>query len=88
MGVGSGGTYALAAALVSISQLLISPLDSLIPCRILWMEQALLEDDNYSAEQVARKAMKIAGDICVYTNHNLLVEVLDPQADAAKKEKE
>ena len=88
MGVGSGGTYALAAALVSISQLLISPLDSLIPCRILWMEQALLEDDNYSAEQVARKAMKIAGDICVYTNHNLLVEVLDPQVDAAKKEKE
>ena len=88
MGVGSGGTYALAAALVSISQLLISPLDSLIPCRILWMEQALLEGDNYSAEQVARKAMKIAGDICVYTNHNLLVEVLDPQADAAKKEKE
>ena len=46
----------------------------------------MIEDDNYSAEQVARKAMKIAGDICVYTNHNLLVEVLDPDADVKQKE--
>ena len=32
--------------------------------------------------------MKIAGDICVYTNHNVLLEVIDPVAIAlAKKEK-
>jgi ATP-dependent HslUV protease subunit HslV len=24
-----------------------------------------------------RKAMKIAGDICVYTNHSLVIEQLD-----------
>ncbi|MCB1489457.1 MAG: HslU--HslV peptidase proteolytic subunit, partial [Bauldia sp.] len=29
------------------------------------------------AETIARKAMKIAGDICVYTNDNLTVETLD-----------
>ena len=23
--------------------------------------------------------MKIAGDICVYTNHNIIVEVIDPE---------
>ena len=32
--------------------------------------------------------MKIAGDICVYTNHNVLLEIIDPVAIAlAKKEK-
>ena len=28
-------------------------------------------------EEIARKAMQIAGDICVYTNHNFVVETLD-----------
>jgi ATP-dependent HslUV protease subunit HslV len=32
------------------------------------------EDD---AETIARKAMKIAADICVYTNDQLTVETLD-----------
>ena len=33
--------------------------------------------------------MKIAGDICVYTNHNVLLEIIDPVAmAAAKKEKD
>ena len=52
MGVGSGGTFAQAAALA-------------------------LMDSELSAEEIARKAMKIAGDICVYTNHNITVELLD-----------
>lgn len=29
------------------------------------------------AEQIARKAMKIAADLCVFTNHTHMVEVLD-----------
>lgn len=33
-----------------------------------------LMDTDLSAEEVARKAMAIAGDICVYTNGNLTVE--------------
>lgn len=30
-----------------------------------------------SAEEIVRKAMKIAGDRCVYTNHNLTIEIID-----------
>jgi ATP-dependent HslUV protease, peptidase subunit HslV len=50
-GIGSGGTYALAAA------------------------RALADSDN-DAETIARKAMKIAADICIYTNENVVVESL------------
>ncbi len=35
-----------------------------------------LMDTDLSAEEVARKAMAIAGDICVYTNGNLTVETI------------
>ena len=47
MGIGSGGTFALAAA----RALLDSPLD---------------------AEAIARKAMAIAAEICVYTNDEVV----------------
>ena len=30
------------------------------------------------AETIARRAMEIAADICVYTNGNLTVETLEP----------
>jgi len=36
--------------------------------------RALVDVEGYDAEMVARKAMKIAADICVYTNENLTVE--------------
>ena len=36
-----------------------------------------LIDTDMSAEEIARKAMKIAADICVFTNENLIVETLD-----------
>ena len=51
-GIGSGGSYALAAA------------------------RALM-DSGKDAEEIARKALAIAGDICVYTNGNLTVEVIE-----------
>ncbi|MBL8628261.1 MAG: ATP-dependent protease subunit HslV [Rhodospirillaceae bacterium] len=51
IGIGSGGTYALAAA------------------------RALI-DQPMEAEAIARKAMGIAADICVYTNTNVIVESL------------
>lgn len=38
--------------------------------------RALL-DQPLSAEEIARKAMAIAGEICVYTNANLVVESID-----------
>ena len=36
-----------------------------------------LVDTNSSAEEIARKAMAIAADICVYTNRNIVIEALE-----------
>lgn len=38
--------------------------------------RALMDSDR-SAEVIARRAMEIASEICVYTNGNLVVETLD-----------
>ncbi len=52
VGIGSGGTYALAAA------------------------RALIDRDDMDAEAIARRAMKIAADICIYTNDSITLESL------------
>jgi ATP-dependent HslUV protease subunit HslV len=52
IGIGSGGSFALAAA------------------------RALVAVDGLSAREVAERAMKIAADICVYTNDKLVIETL------------
>jgi ATP-dependent HslUV protease subunit HslV len=36
-----------------------------------------LMDQDLSAEEIVRRSLKIAADICVYTNDNLTVETLD-----------
>ena len=41
---------------------------------------ALAENTDFSAEDIVRKAMAIAGDICVYTNHSLTLETLSTDA--------
>ncbi len=38
--------------------------------------RALMEIDGLSAEEIARRAMRIAGEICVYTNANVIIETL------------
>jgi ATP-dependent HslUV protease, peptidase subunit HslV len=38
--------------------------------------RALIDIDGLDAEEVARKSMAIAADICVYTNRNVIVESL------------
>ncbi len=38
---------------------------------------ALLGNSELSAKEIAEKSLTIAGDICVFTNHNQAVEVLD-----------
>jgi len=53
--VGSGGSFALAAA------------------------RALMAHTQLDAETVAREAMRIAADICVYTNHQITVESLESE---------
>src|SRR5277367_2548638 len=52
IGIGSGGTFALAAA------------------------RALVDLDALDAEAIARKALKIAAGICIYTNDNVTLESL------------
>jgi len=49
--------------------------------------RALIDMPDMTAEQVAQKAMKIAADMCVHTNHEFLTLKLEPET-AATKEKE
>jgi ATP-dependent HslUV protease, peptidase subunit HslV len=52
LAIGSGGSYALAAA------------------------RALLKHTDLPAREVAVEALRIAGDICIYSNQNIMVEEL------------
>jgi ATP-dependent HslUV protease subunit HslV len=50
--IGSGGSYALAAA------------------------QAMVKFSNLEAKEIAENSMKIAAEICIYTNSNITIEEL------------
>ena len=39
--------------------------------------RALLENTDLEARDIVEKGLRIAGDICIYTNHNLTIEELD-----------
>jgi len=52
LAIGSGGSYALAAA------------------------RALKTSSNLSAEEIVKMALEIAADICIYTNHEIVLETL------------
>ena len=39
--------------------------------------RALIERDDMDAEAIARRAMKVAADICVYTNESVVVETIE-----------
>ena len=53
MAIGSGGSFATAAA------------------------RALVEHSELGARDIVEKALHIAADICIYTNHNLTIEQID-----------
>ncbi|MCB1177134.1 MAG: ATP-dependent protease subunit HslV [Leptospiraceae bacterium] len=36
--------------------------------------RALYQHTNLSSREIVESSMKIAGDICIYTNHNLIIE--------------
>ncbi len=38
-----------------------------------------LQETELSAEEIARKSLAIAAEICVYTNNNLTVEIIDEE---------
>jgi ATP-dependent HslUV protease subunit HslV len=52
--IGSGGSYALAAA------------------------RALYDNTELSARAIAEKSLRIAGQICIYTNDTIMMEELAP----------
>src|SRR5215204_3721915 len=52
LAIGSGGSYALAAA------------------------RALIKNTDLSAREIAVEALRIAGEICIYSNQNIVVEEL------------
>tara|TARA_B100000686_G_C16470740_1_gene801979 strand:+ start:220 stop:771 length:552 start_codon:yes stop_codon:yes gene_type:complete len=39
--------------------------------------KALLNNTELNAEEIAKKSLKIAADICVYTNHNIVIEKIE-----------
>lgn len=39
--------------------------------------KALLDNTELSAREIVEKGLEIAGDICIYTNHNRTIEELD-----------
>mmetsp|Transcript_20714 Transcript_20714/g.34183 ORF Transcript_20714/g.34183 Transcript_20714/m.34183 type:complete len:232 (+) Transcript_20714:341-1036(+) len=44
-----------------------------------------VEDDNLTAEEIAKRAMTVASEICVFTNDCYTVEVLNVQDEVSKK---
>ena len=42
--------------------------------------RALLDNTEMSARDIVEQGLKIAGDICIYTNHNRTIEELDSNA--------
>ena len=51
--------------------------------------RALFDNTDMSAEEIVRESMRIAGDMCIYTNHNLSLEkiIIDEGEDDGKKGK-
>ncbi|MDG2472517.1 MAG: ATP-dependent protease subunit HslV [Pseudomonadales bacterium] len=41
--------------------------------------RALLDNTDLSAEDIVKKGLTIAGDICIYTNHNQTIESLEAE---------
>ena len=48
--------------------------------------RALLDNTSLDAGAIVAEGLKIAGDICVYTNHNHTIEVLDCSASQPTKD--
>jgi ATP-dependent HslUV protease subunit HslV len=48
--------------------------------------RALLDNTSLNAEEIVAEGLKIAGDICVYTNHNHTIELLDCSASQPIKD--
>ena len=39
--------------------------------------KALLKNTNFNAKKIATESLNIAADVCIYTNHNIVVEEIN-----------
>ena len=39
--------------------------------------KALMKSTNFSAKEVAKESLNIAADVCIYTNHNIVIEEIN-----------
>ena len=62
LAIGSGGSYALAAA------------------------RALIKHTDLSAREIAVEALSISGEICIYSNQNIVVEELGETPETSQEE--
>jgi ATP-dependent HslUV protease, peptidase subunit HslV len=49
--------------------------------------RALVRHSNLSSAEIAREAMKIAAEICIYTNNNVTLEEIEVAVDKTKEPK-
>jgi len=49
--------------------------------------RALVKHSNLTATEIAREAMKIASEICIYTNDHVTIEEIDLSAERPKEAK-
>jgi len=49
--------------------------------------RALVRHTNLSSTEIAREAMKIAAEVCIYTNDHITLEELDVDGEKAKEKK-
>jgi len=47
--------------------------------------RALLDNSPLSAADIVKKSLAIAGDICIYTNQNHVIETLEPSTDGPSR---
>jgi ATP-dependent HslUV protease subunit HslV len=47
--------------------------------------KALLENTDLPPREIVERALKIAGDICIYTNHNVTIEELSADREAGNR---
>ena len=50
--------------------------------------RAQMDNPDLSAEDVAKKAMKIASEMCIYTNDNFLIESLATEEEKSEDGKD
>lgn len=44
--------------------------------------KGMMDNEFLTAEDIAHRSMKIAGELCVYTNHHTVIELLEQKSES------